>query len=334
MTGSPWWRALPAAETWVPCGDGVHPVRWADGTLSLPAHPDAEGEAVLAALGGDRAHCLEVAEAWHRHTSDLDWFMVGPRDPGDEIEVSWDHVQEFSSGQAGSWVGRMLPGGPIGGRPMMRGAGAPPRARPLGGGGWVSPGGPAGPAGPDDQERLRARQREVLTLLALGPALQLALSGEIAASWAADGPRAADLPGHWPALEAALAGRLAPAAEAWLGVNPDLVDARLAELGPPAGRPAASRPAAGWGELQVTGSRDGLRLHAVLPVSWLASVWAPGLAVVGRRLVVAVKEAAWPDATVLAVPAPGRDPVRLSVHATGDDPPHWEITEGGEAVES
>ena len=67
MTGCPWWRALPAVETWVPCGDGTHPVRWADGTLSLPAHPDPEGEAVLAALGGEKAACLEVAQAWHRH---------------------------------------------------------------------------------------------------------------------------------------------------------------------------------------------------------------------------------------------------------------------------
>jgi hypothetical protein len=319
VTGSPWWRALPAVETWVPCGDGLHPVRWAEGTLSLPAHPDPEGEAVLAALGGDKAHCLEVAEAWRRHTSDLDWLMVGPRDPDDEVEVSWDYVQEFRSGQARGWVGRLLPGGPVGSRPMMLGAGPHP-ARSRGGAGR------AGPSGPDEMERLRARQLEMLTLLALGPALQLALSGEIAASWAADGPRAADTSGHWPTLEAALAGRLAPAAEAWLGLDPDLVDARLAELGPPAGRPAA-----GWGELQVTGSSDGLRLHAALPVSWLSSVWAPGLAVVGRHLVVAVEEAAWPDATVLAVPAPGRDPVRLSVHATGDDPPHWEITEGGEA---
>jgi hypothetical protein len=283
---------------------------------------------VLAALGGEKAHCLEVAEAWHRHTSDLDWFMVGPRDPDDQIDVSWDYVQEFQSGQAGSWVGRLLPGGPVGGRPMMPGAGAPPRARRVSGG-WVSPGGPAGPSEPDDQERLRARQREMLTLLALGPTLQRALSGQIAASWAADGPRAADVAGHWPALEAALAGRLAPAAEAWLGVNPDLVDAHLAETGSPAGQSVA-----GWGELQVTGSKDGLRLHATLPLSWLASVWAPGLTVVGRHLVVAVKEAGWPDATVLAIPAPGRDPVRLGVHATGDDPPHWEITEGGEADHS
>ena len=88
---------------------------------------------------------------------------------------------------------------------------------------------------------------------------------------------------------------------------------------------------ASTGTVASTGSSDGLRLHAVLPVNWLASVWVPGLAVVGRHLVVAVEEAGWPDATVLAVPAPGRDPVRLRVHATGDDRAHWEIAEGGEA---
>jgi hypothetical protein len=315
VTGVPWWRALPAVETWVPCGGGVHPVRWSDGALSLPAHPDAEAEAVLAALGGDRADCLVVAEAWHRHTSDLDWFMTGPRDPGDEIDISWDDVQEFRSGPGAGWVGRLLPGGPVGSRPMMPGA-RPARVRLRGGSG-----GRPGAGGPDDRERLRTRQLDLLTLLALGSPLQLVLSGVIAAAWAADGPRAADVPGHWPELEAALAGRLAPAAQAWLGVDPDLVDARLHE----------GSPAAGWGELRVTGSGAGLRLHAALPVGWLASVWAPGLAVVGRHLVVAVEQAAWPDATVLAVPAPGRPPVRLTVHATGGDPPHWEITEGGEA---
>ena len=127
-------------------------------------------------------------------------------------------------------------------------------------------------------------------------------------------------------LEAALAGRLAPAAQTWLGVDPNLVDARLLELAPP-----AASPATGWGRLQVTGSGDGVRLDATLPVSWLATVWAPGLAVVAGHLVVAVEQAAGPDATVLAVPAPGRDPVRLCVRATEDDPAHWEIADGGKA---
>ena len=79
-------------------------------------------------------------------------------------------------------------------------------------------------------------------------------------------------------------------------------------------------------------------------MSWLATVWAPGLAVVAGHLVVAVEQAAWPDATVLAVPAPGSPPVRFGVRAvdgeagTGVGGPghlsqwaHWEKTETTEA---
>jgi hypothetical protein len=333
VTGSRWWQALPAVETWVPCGDGTHPVRWADGTLSLPAHPDSEGEAVLAALGGDKAACLEVAEAWQRHTSDLDWFMTGPRDPDDEVEVRWDYVQQFRAAPLGGWVSRQALGGPIGSRPMIQAQGTSKFA----------PGGAGGPARASRQagtrragrqeelERLRARQVEMLMMLALGPAFQLALSGTIAASWASGGPRAAELEAGWPMLEPALAGRLAPAAATWLGIDPDRVDATLLERAP---------EPAGWGALELTGTGTDRWLHATLPVSWLASVWAPGLAVVAGHLVVAVEQAAWPDATVLAVPAPGRPPVRLEVQAiegevgTNVGAPgrctqwaHWEITE-------
>jgi hypothetical protein len=66
--------------------------------------------------------------------------------------------------------------------------------------------------------------------------------------------------------------------------------------------------------------------------------------VVAGHLVVAVAQAAWPDATVLAVPAPGTPPVRFGVRAidgeagTGVGGPgqlsqwaHWEKTETTEA---
>jgi hypothetical protein len=61
-----------------------------------------------------------------------------------------------------------------------------------------------------------------------------------------------------------------------------------------------------------------------LPVSWLASVWACGLAVVDGHLVVAVEEPGWPRARVLALAEPSADPVSLVV--TGTDAgalPHW-----------
>jgi hypothetical protein len=64
-----------------------------------------------------------------------------------------------------------------------------------------------------------------------------------------------------------------------------------------------------------------------VPVSWLASVWACGLAVVDGHLVVAVEEPGWPRARVLALPSPGAPPVRLDVTGTDTVPiPHWRIS--------
>ena len=335
LTPDPWWQALPALETWVPCGDGTHPVRWADGTLSLPAHPDAEAEAVLAALGGEQAACLEVAQAWHRHRSDLDWFTIGPRDPDDEIRVSWDHVRQVRTERRGGWLTGPVPGAPIGSRPMIRAQAASGLPR-RGAGGWPSTASQGGSARQAvDLERQQASRLEMMILLALGPAFQLALSGTIAAAWAPGGAQAAELSARWPVLEPALAGRLAPAAAIWLGLDPDRVDASLLERSP---------EPAGWGTLELTGTGADRLLRATLPVSWLATVWAPGLAVVAGHLVVAVEQAAWPDATVLAVPAPAGPPVRFGVRAvegeagTGVGGPghlsqwaHWEKTETTEA---
>ena len=91
-------------------------------------------------------------------------------------------------------------------------------------------------------------------------------------------------------------------AAAWLGTDPDLVD-------------AAPHEGPGWGRLELSGTGGERRLSAALPVGWLASVWAPGLAVIAGHLVVAVTEAAWPDATVLGVPEPGAGPVTLPVRS-------------------
>jgi hypothetical protein len=124
----------------------------------------------------------------------------------------------------------------------------------------------------------------------------------VAAAWTDGGSRASDRDTARPALIAALAGRLAPAAQAWLGVDPGRVDVSLHE-------------GEGWGRLARSGTGRERGLSAALPVGWLASVWAAGLAVTAGHLVVAVTAAAWPDATVLAVPEPGADPVILKVRA-------------------
>jgi len=152
--------------------------------------------------------------------------------------------------------------------------------------------------------RAAARRMELFSLLALGPEFQLRLSATVAAAWADGGSRAGDRDAAWPALVAALAGRLAPAAQAWLGVDPGRVDVSLHE-------------GEGWGRLALSGTGPDRGLSAALPVGWLASVWAAGLAVIAGHLVVAVTAAAWPDATVLAVPEPGADPVILKVRAEG-----------------
>jgi hypothetical protein len=289
----------------------MHPVRWEDGTFSLPAHPDTQGELVLAALGGEKAGCVELAEAWGRHADDLGILAIGPRSAADTVTVTWEDVEEFRTGQHGGphrvqrFPRRPGPGGMSYGTAGVAGGfpGPPPTA-------------PARHPMQDEMERLRARHLDLLSLLALGPAFQMCLSGAVAAAWSDQGRRAKERSAHRPALEAALTGRLAPAAADWLGIDPDRVDVRLHD-GP------------GWGSLEVTGSGARRELRARLPAGWLASVWACGLAVTGGHLVVAVQDAAWPDATVLAVPEPGRAPVVLSVRASEAGPPHWEVSGSG-----
>jgi hypothetical protein len=137
----------------------------------------------------------------------------------------------------------------------------------------------------------------------------------VGAAWA--GPdRADERASHRPELAAALTGRFAPAAEEWLGIDPDAVTVTPHE-GP------------GWGAVELTGQGEGRRLRAALPVGWLADVWACGLAVVAGHLVVAVAEPGHPRARVLALPAPRSEPVAIDVHATAAGPaglPTWEIT--------
>ena len=129
-----------------------------------------------------------------------------------------------------------------------------------------------------------------------------------------------------PPLVAAITARLAPVAEEWLGIDPDQVVVSL-HRGP------------GWGSVELTGRGEQRRLRASLPAGWLARVWAAGLALTGRHLVVAVDRAGWPDARVLALRAPGAEPVPLDVHASQPGPvsgglevrpsaadaPHWEV---------
>jgi hypothetical protein len=365
----PWWAALPPASVRVPCGSGTHQLRWEQGALVAADHPDAEAELVLAALGGDRAECIGLTEAWGGRSDDLEVLAVGPRSAADELTITSDEIDQLRPAGGGlpgfRGRGRMLVAGRSGSVSAGRSATAP--AGPAGsvpaGHGWPGSGTAAhawrlvrgryigllraGPArgyasygvagsrsfravgsasatmrsrsvlsyGPGNEtDRARARQAELLSLLTLSPALALRLTGTVAAAWADGGRRAGDQAAGRPALVAALAGRLAPAAQSWLGSDPGQVEVTLHED-------------AGWGQLATTGSGSDRRLRAALPAGWLASVWAAGLAVTGGHLIVAVQEAAWPGATVLGVPEPGAEPVILKVHAVGG---RWAVGTGGE----
>lgn len=302
MTGEPngrWFDCLPSCETQVPCGQGRHTVRWEAGSLLLPEHSDTEAELVLAALGGEKAGCVELAEVWARHTSDLSVLAIGPRGPEDEITVTWDDVAEAA--QAPGPAVFHVPQSALM-RPGLAQLASPP-----------SPNVPPAVAAlrrqmRQESDRARERRTDMLSLLALGYGFQIRLAGQVTAAHA-DSPALAAR----PALVSAMTGRLAPVAERWLGIDPGQVVVSL-HRGP------------GWGSAELTGKGAGRRLRVSLPPAWLARVWACGLALAGGHLVVAVQRAGWPGARVLGLRAPGAEPVPLDVHgAIGPrDAPHWE----------
>jgi hypothetical protein len=333
MPNGPWFTSLPPCETLVPCGQGRHAVRWEAGELRLASHADLEAELVLVALGGEKARCVEIAEAWRRHTADLTVLGLGPRSATDEVAVSWDDVDAAAQAARGG------AGGP--GRWGWRLA-SPPRAA-------MARAASRHQQYQEEAEDASQRRLDMLSLLALGTRFQVRLIGQVVAAHAnrLDEP---DEHGYSirPALKAALAGRVALVAEQWLGIDPDQVEVSLHHPAPGPGGPRGSGgkgfpPGAGgvwggsfpprqqsWGSVELTGRGEQRRLLVSLPAWWLARVWACGLALTGRHLVVAVERAGWPDAQVLALRAPGAEPVSLSAHAAGHpsgaaDAPHWEI---------
>lgn len=279
----------------MPCGTGRHLVEWEAGSLRLPSHPDVEGELVLAALGGQKARCVEVAQAWARHASDLSVLAIGPRGPADPIAVDWEDVAAAAAERHPR--GAMMPGrGPmrLASQPGPSLARAAARRRQV----------------QEELDQAQERRNDMLLLLALGYGFQTRLAGQVAEVHAGSADE-----GTRPALIAAIAGRLAPVAEEWLGIDPGQVVVSL-HHGP------------GWGSTELTGRGEDRRLRVALPAGWLASVWACGLARVGRHLVVAVEEPGWPAARVLGIRSPGAEPEPLAVHAGASGPsdvPNWEL---------
>jgi hypothetical protein len=301
-----WYLSLPAAESSVPCGGGTHAVRWEAGRLTLPAHPDAEAELVLGALGGDKPACVSLAETWERHSDDLGVLVAGPRSAADAVTVTWKQIAKQQTHLAGLGTGGPpgpptrpgtppQPGTPASGsRPGLQPPGKAV-SRAIGVSGARAAGRRRG-AGGDEFSR-RARERlEVLELLALGREFQFRLSGAVAAAWAAE-DRAQQRAERRPELTAALTGRFAPVAAEWLGIDPDAITI-VPHEGP------------GWGTLSMAEGR----LTGALPMSWLARVWACGLAIADGHLVVAVTEPGYPRAKVLALAEPGASPIPLEVN--------------------
>lgn len=305
----PWFAPLPPCETQVPCGQGRHVVRWEAGALRLASHADPEAELVLAALGGEKPRCVDIAEAWARHTGDLTVLSVGPRGPADPVDVSWDDVDAAAQAtEPGQWLGSGLRSTP------MRLA-SPPTAA-------IARAAARHAQFQAEAEQATRRRIDMLWLLALGHQFQVRLTGHVAAAYA-DRLDEPDEHGRKvrSVLTAALSGRLALVAEQWLGIEPGQVVATLHD-------------GSGWGSVELTGRGEQRRLRVSLPAWWLAWVWACGLAVTGGHLVVGVERADWPDVRVLALRAPGREPVSLEAHAStrqhgagpagARDAPHWE----------
>jgi hypothetical protein len=329
-----WYLSLPPAETQVPCGTATHAVRWEAGRLTLPAHPDAEAEMVLGALGGDKPGCVTLAETWARHTGDLAVLAAGPRSAADRVTISWkDAAEEQRTASIHLALGGAFvqppahPSAHPSAHPPARPPAHPPAQGPVPVRRSITArmhslqrvpqlitGGRAFASAPWAEELIRreTRRAELLQLLALGPAFQFRLAAAVADAWADPG-QADERARHRPELTAALTGRFAPAAREWHGIDPDAVTVTPHE-GP------------GWGTLDVTGAGQARRLRASLPVGWLSGVWACGLAVVDGHLVVAVEEPGYPRARVLAVGAPDAAPVRLDVRASAgsaDGLPRW-----------
>ena len=294
----------------MPCGQGRHIVRWEAGALRLPSHADPEAELVLAALGGEKARCVELAEAWGRHAEDLSVLAIGPRGPADEIAISWDDVDAAAQASAaGPPFGQARPMAMRVASPLPAAAQARVQARQQ--------------QRMQDREWAARRRNDMLSLLALGYGFQVRLIGQVAEAHA-DRPDEA-METVRPPLVAAITARLVLVAEEWLGIDPNQVMVSL-HRGP------------GWGSVELTGHGEERRLRVALPAGWLGREWAAGLALVNRHLVVAVDRAGWPDARVLALRAPGTEPVPLDVHAraagpvgggleirpSAADAPHWE----------
>ncbi len=219
MSAPEWWQGLPAVAA--PSVDD-HRFVWAEGTLTLDAHPDPEAERTLGALGAPRCVCLDVLDAWEACHDSGAMLIAGPRSGHDAIQAPVALARTLSDDLA-RW------------RRAFRADVGPKFAA---------------------VDRTAARRLGFLLLLGLDARFLRRLQASVAA--------ALDASGRHVALEVATAARALPALAA-LGWTGSQAEIRLGAV-----------PSIG-GDL------------AILPTSWMASVWGRGLAdAVDGRVVVEV----------------------------------------------
>ena len=99
----PWWRALPAVETWIPCGTACTRSAGKMAASACPPIPTSK------ANSSSRRWAARKRPAWTwpkrgggtPTTSAV--LALGPRGPGDDVDVTWDDVEEFRSGSPNAY---------------------------------------------------------------------------------------------------------------------------------------------------------------------------------------------------------------------------------------
>ena len=286
---TPWWRGVPPAVAQVSCDGREHQVRWADGELRVPGHPDLQSEKILRALAGEDYACLDVLEAWEVHADDLRVLILASRGPADAVRIRPKDAPRAA---------RFIPG---------RRAATMQRRRAA-----VTAVLSGGAAGEEPRDALA-------TLLSLGGPMQTRLTATVAAAWrerlrdgaaSADGVAApadpaapadaAAIEAARPALHAALYGRVVATLRAWTG-RPDL-RVSLTMIG------ESDRPA-------LAADGDGIAVQ--LPFGWISDVWARGLGTCWDRFVLAAAPAG--DGWALSAVAPDLGPP-AQITITGPPP--------------
>jgi hypothetical protein len=252
MMTEAWWSGLLPVEVQLDCSNEVHRIRWEGGSLVALDHEDPDGERALGALGADRAACIEVLDAWARHSDDLRVLTVSSRGMADPVQIDVeDQAQGMRMNQVRrargfvtatpavsrgfGWTGFA----PLGAHPMMQGH----------------------PPGPFD---------EITNLLGLGGAMSQRLAATVIAVWSDRIAKSAEvIEGHTSALTAALYGRVTSSVRTWL-CDPAL-QVELEMI------PASQSPSM---------SLDDNLIQARLPFGWLSQIWVKDLAVVLSRFAV------------------------------------------------